>query len=98
MALLVHRVLNSMILPTHGLVQSLKCPSVTFRHLDSRHKDLAGLPVGKLLTVRDRKVTHIAFLDLETKAEVAQAGSCLTSSEAEIPYRLHFGNGALISK
>jgi hypothetical protein len=101
MALLVHRVLNSTIWftrLTRRLVQSPKCQSVAFRHLDSRHKDLVGLPVGKPLPVRARKVTHIAFLDLETKPEVAQAGSRMTSLQNEILCMLHFGNGALNSK
>jgi hypothetical protein len=94
MALLVHWVLNSTILLTHRLVQSPKCQSVAFRHLDSRHKDLVELSVGKRLPVRARKATHIAFLDLEAKAEVAQVGSRMTSSQTEILYMLHFGNGA----
>jgi hypothetical protein len=58
-------------------------------------KDLVELSVRKSLPVRTRKASHIAFLDLEAKAEVAHGGSRMTSSQTEILYTLHFGNRAL---
>ena len=84
MALLVHRGLNSTSLLTHRLVQSPKCQNAAFRHLESGHKDLSEPPVGKRLPFRARNASHVAFLRLETKAEVAQTRSRFTPSKTGI--------------